>query len=225
MTRRARLSLAGLFSTLFVTLLAVLLAGRDGGRPAAGTAAPPPRASRGPAAAARADATNPIILIGTGGLDLERRERTGTPALWSFLRDGSTAAVSVRSVFPNTCPIDGWLSLSAGDRAAAPGTGKNGARRTTDPCPPIPVVDSGVVPGWDSYVKAAGDLKFGSKPGTLGEQLATNKQCVQAVGPGAGVGAAYTSGAVPRYAAYDAEGADRPALPVPGHAGRRGVAA
>ena len=205
MTRRARLSLAGLFSTLFVTLLAVLLPGAAAvaQQPTAAARAVDAASTSAPAAATLADSTNPIILIGTGGLTWSDVSATGTPALWSFLRDGSTAAVSVRSVFPNTCPIDGWLSLSAGDRAAAPGTGKNGSRRTTDPCPPIPVVDSGVVPGWNSYVKAASDLKFGSKPGTLGEQLATNDQCVQAVGPGAGVGAAYTSGAVPKYAAYE----------------------
>jgi hypothetical protein len=199
-TRRARLSLAGLFSILIVTLLAALLPGSTAlaqeptGATAAATAVAPATASEAP---------NPIILIGTGGLTWSDVSSKGTPALWSFLRDGSTAAVSVRSVFPNTCPIDGWLSLSAGERAAAPGPGKNGTRSTGDPCPPIPVVDSGVVPGWDTYVKAANDLKFGAKPGTLGEQLATNKQCVQAVGPGAGIGAAYTSGAVPRYAAYE----------------------
>ena len=190
MTRRARLSLAGTLTALVMTLLALLLS--------SGSAAAQPVQL-----AAASEAPSPIILIGTGGLTWSDVDAKDTPALWSFLRDGSTAAVSVRSVFPTTCPVDGWLSLSAGNRAAAPGTGKGGARSTTDPCPPIPVVDSGVVPGWDRYVKAADALKFDAHPGTLGEQLATNGQCVQAVGPGAGVGAAYTSGAVPRYAAYD----------------------
>ncbi len=197
MTRRARLSLAGLLGALVVTLIAALLPG--------GTASARSTGLRAPTVAAPTaeQATNPIVLIGTGGLTWSDVSAKSTPALWSFLRDGSTAAVSVRSVFPNTCPVDGWLSLSAGNRAAAPGTGKNGARRSTDPCPPVPVVDSGVVPGWDSYVKAADALKFDAHPGTLGEQLATHEQCVQAVGPGAGVGAAYTSGAVPRYAGYE----------------------
>lgn len=195
MTRRAKHSLVGLFATLVVTLLAVVLPG------ASATAAPSATPATTPALAT-AD-PNPIILIGTGGLTWSDVSAQGTPSLWAFLRDGSTAAVSVRSVFTNTCPVDGWLSLSAGNRAAAPGPGPNGSRKTTDPCPPIPVVDSGVVPGWDTYVKAADALKFDSRPGTLGEQLASNKQCIQAVGPGAGVGAAYYSGAVPRYAAYD----------------------
>jgi hypothetical protein len=143
-----------------------------------------------------------MILIGTGGITWSDVSQQRTPALWSFLRDGSSAALSVRSVYTNTCPIDGWLGLSAGDRAAAPGP-HGGDRQTTDPCPAIPVSDNGVVPGWSQYVQAANATKFGATLGTLGEQLATNGQCIQAVAPGAGVGAAYTTGAVPRYAEYD----------------------
>ena len=171
------------------------------------------------------DAPSPVILIGTGGLTWSDVNAKDTPALWSFLRDGSTAAVSVRSVFTNTCPIDGWLSLSAGNRAAA--AGHRQERRPQDHRP---------VPGragrrqrggarLERYVKPADALKFDSTPGTLGEQLASNKQCVQAVGPGAGVGAAYTSGAVPRYASYDATALTGLLSAVPGDPGRRRLAA
>jgi hypothetical protein len=157
------------------------------------------------AAAQSVDSPTPVILVGTGGLTWTDVNAKDTPALWSLLRDGSTAALSVRSVFPNTCPIDGWLGLSAGNRAAAPRTVPRGTSATSTPCAPIPPVESGVVPGWDTYVKAADGLRFDSTIGTLGETIATNDQCIQAVGPGAGVGAAYRSGAVPRYAAYDAK--------------------
>ncbi len=203
MTRRALLLLAGLLATLSAVLVPVAASS------AAGAADPAPDRLAAPVSAPRSDdatttsSTNPVILVGTGGLTWSDVDERSTPALWSMLRDGSTAALSVRSVFTNTCPIDGWLSLSAGNRAAADGPGKGGGRRTTDPCPPIPVVDSGVVPGWDGYVRSAAGKKFDSTPGTLGETLASNDQCVQAVGPGAGVGAAYRSGAVPRYAPYD----------------------
>ena len=183
MTRRALPFVVGL-AGLLVASFAVFL-------PSAAVAAP----SSGP--------TSPIVLIGTGGVAWSDVSAKGTPALWSFLRDGSTAALSVRSVFTNTCPVDGWLSLSAGNRAAAPGTDKGGNRATSQPCAPIPVVDSGVVPGWNSYVRFADSKKFDSHLGLLGDTLATNGQCVQAVGPGAGVGAAYGSGSVPRYAAFD----------------------
>ncbi len=186
MIRRALPLLAGL-----LTLLGTVL----------GVAAP---ASAVPAASAADDPT-PVILIGTGGITWTDVSAQDTPALWSFLRDGSSAALSVRSVFTNTCPIDGWLSLSAGSRAAAAGPGKKGERSKTDPCPPVPTVDSGAVPGWNNYVRAARAKKFDSTPGLLGEHLASNGTCVQAVGPGAGVGAALTSGAVPRYAAFAPE--------------------
>ncbi len=198
MTRRALLVLAGLLATL----TAVLLPSTATAGPLA-TAATTPATVSGGAVNPAAATPGPVILIGTGGITWSDVSQKGTPSLWSFLTDGSTAALSVRSVFTNTCPIDGWLSLSAGNRAAAPGPGRNGARTTTDPCPPTPTVDSGVVPGWDTYVRAANRLKFDSTPGLLGETLATSGQCVQAIGAGAGVGAAYTSGAVPNYAPLD----------------------
>lgn len=147
---------------------------------------------------------NPTILVGTGGVTWSEVSPRITPALWSLLRDGATAALSIHSVYLNTCPVDGWLGLSAGNRAAAPGPGQDGSRQAGDACPRIPTVDSGVVPGWGSDVAAAAATKFDSRLGTLGETLAANGQCVQAVGPGAGLGAAYLSGSVPRYAAYDA---------------------
>ncbi|WP_406832923.1 hypothetical protein ABEG17_08845 [Pedococcus sp. KACC 23699] len=198
MTRRALLCLFGLLATVS----AVFLPAAASSAAAVSATISATHSTTVPAAPAVADG-NPVILVGTGGLTWSDVDEKATPALWSLLRDGSTAALSVRSVFTNTCPVDGWLSLSAGNRAAAAGPGKGGDRSTTDPCPPVPVVDSGVVPGWNGYVKSATDKKFDSTLGTLGETLASNKQCIQAVGPGAGVGAAYRSGAVPRYAPYD----------------------
>jgi hypothetical protein len=190
-TRRAQILLVGLLTVW----CGLLVPGVASAAPSSAQTPAPTRAQDGP--------TSPIILIGTGGLAWSDVSARNTPALWSFLRDGSTAALTVRSVFTNTCPVDGWLGLSAGDRAAAPGPQPGGERTPADPCPAIPAVDSGFVPGWDTYIRAAAATKFGSHLGTLGEQLASNGQCVQAVGPGAGLAAAYTSGAVPRYAAFD----------------------
>ncbi|HEX5496032.1 MAG TPA: hypothetical protein VFX70_15795, partial [Mycobacteriales bacterium] len=116
MTRRALLVLAGLLTTLSAVLL-----------PATATANPVGSASGTPTTASggtvnpAAETPGPAILIGTGGITWSDVSQKGTPSLWSFLTDGATAALSVRSVFTNTCPVDGWLSLSAGNRAAAPG--------------------------------------------------------------------------------------------------------
>ena len=46
--------------------------------------------------------------------------------------DGSTAALSVRSVFTNTCPVDGWLSLSGGRLGQAPLVPDFGPPRTPE---------------------------------------------------------------------------------------------
>jgi hypothetical protein len=163
----------------------------------------------GPASARADDAARPVVLVGTGGLTWSDVNPDDTPALWSMLENGSTAALTVRSVFTNTCPVDGWLSLSAGTRAAAPGPGGDGSRRTEDPCPAVPAPapttpqgDGATVPGWAAYVDAANALKFDARPGLLGQQVADAGLCLRAVGPGAAIGGARLDGTVASYAAY-----------------------
>ena len=93
--------------------------------------------------AATADPAGAVVLVGTGGIGWSDVDEETTPNLWLLLRDGSSAALSVRSVYSNTCPIDGWLGISAGSRAAAPRSGdeRDPANR---PCPNAPAVANGV---------------------------------------------------------------------------------
>lgn len=146
------------------------------------------------------------VLIGTGGLTWSDVSQDATPNLWELLRDGSSAAMSIRSVSSNTCPVDGWLGLSAGGRAAAdrPGPASN---PVNDPCPALPdvVAPTGPVPGWSAWVTTATATNFDSELGLLGQQAQEAKVCVQAVGSGAGVGAARTNGSVAAWAPYAAE--------------------
>src|SRR5215212_10574749 len=74
-------------------------------------------ATSAPAAAAEAGAPGPVVLIGTGGV---RWSDTGprTPALRGLLSEGAVAVASARSVRTSACPVDGWLAVSAGARAA-----------------------------------------------------------------------------------------------------------
>jgi hypothetical protein len=198
--RRVLLVLAGLFASLYAVLLPTAASAAV---PASATASAPASATASaPRSVSTDDIPAPMILIGTAGLSWSDVSPKGTPALWSLLRDGSSGTLSVRSVYPNTCPVDGWLGLSAGERAAAPAQ-NGGDRSASDPCPPVPTAENGVVPGWDTYVKAADATSFGAHLGTLGEQLITNGQCTQAVGQGAAVGAAYSTGAVARYSDFD----------------------
>lgn len=115
-----------------------------------------------PTAPAHAAASDPVadrlIVVGTGGFTWAQVSQEATPALWELLAAGSSTTNSVRSVNPNTCPVDGWLSLSAGQRAAAPSADGAALRPTSAPCPAIPQpTDNGAitVPEWATYVAAA----------------------------------------------------------------------
>jgi hypothetical protein len=149
-----------------------------------------------------------IVLIGTGGLAWSDVSPQTTPTLWSLLRDGATATLTVRSVHANTCPVDGWLTLSAGEQAADALTGGNdgggGPDGVRPPCRALPAdMAPGKVPRWSEYRAAAGASRFDASLGLLGEQVASHGGCIQAVGPGAALGAARASGMVVRYQEYD----------------------
>ena len=154
----------------------------------------------GPARATplRAVDSSPVILIGTGGITWSDVSPRSTPNLWSFLRDGSSAALTVRSVNTNTCPVDGWLALSAGERAAASTDSGDGK----PPCQPIATPDGTIVPGWLGFKEAAAAKKFDARLGLLAEQATRAGTCVQAIGPGAAIGAALPTGVISRYDAF-----------------------
>jgi hypothetical protein len=61
----------------------------------------------------------------------------------------------------------------------------------------------GKVPHWSEYRAAAGGSRFDASLGLLGDQVASHGGCIQAVGPGAALGAARSSGMVVKYQQYD----------------------
>jgi hypothetical protein len=163
----------------------------------------------GSSPAASKDLRGSIAVIGTGGLSWSDVSAKTTPALWSLLREGSSANLSVHSVRANTCPVDGWLSLSAGERAGdvdatsagADGGGPDGAKQA---CQALPEhMTAGKVPHWDDYEAAAAATRFNASLGLLGDQVASHGGCIQAVGPGAALGAARSNGIVDRYSPFD----------------------
>ncbi|KGN37287.1 hypothetical protein [Knoellia subterranea] len=167
-----------------------------------GLSALAPRATAG-SPTAPSDPFGATVLIGTGGITWTDVSEKATPNLWMLLRDGSSAAMSIRSVETNTCPVDGWLGLSAGNRAAAPRTGSGPAQQR--PCSPIGEPTGGVVPNWESFVQAAQSRKFDSKLGLLGEAAAKSDVCIKPVGPGAAIAAATPEGDADRYSPYSDE--------------------
>jgi len=163
--------------------------------------------------------TGPIVVIGSGGLSWSDVSPQSTPALWSMLRDGASATLSIHSVHANTCPVDGWLMLSAGEQAGDPGVAGSGAgsdsgsgssvgtdrsQGAKPPCAALPErMSTGPVPHWDEYRTAAAATRFDASLGLLGEEIAQHGGCVLAIGPGAALGAARANGTVDRYQGYD----------------------
>lgn len=187
-----------------------------------------PPASAAPAASAVAP-SGPVVVVGMAGVRWADVDADRTPALASLVRGGAIGDVAVRSVRTATCPVEGWLALSAGRRAGD--TPVPGAEQPNDPpCRPFDVdgtgaggtgaggtgagagaggtgADSGVlsavVRNWSRYVDAARAEKFGATPGLLGDTLQRAGVCATAYGPGAGVALARSDGSLGRYHPLD----------------------
>jgi hypothetical protein len=138
----------------------------------------------------------PVVLLGTGGL---RWDDVGadTPALSSLLDQDAVGALAARSVRDSTCPVDGWLAVSAGRRAAdvASPPGAVGGCRVPQPAGPTAgaAVQS---PDWPAYRGQAGRDRFDADPGLLADTLARAGRRIAAVGPGAAIAAADRQGRV-----------------------------
>ncbi len=150
------------------------------------------------------DESGAVVVVATGGISWSDVSKEATPNLWLLLRDGSSAALSIRSVYANTCPIDGWLGLSAGARAAAPRRGE--APNPVDrPCPRPPSVVDDRIAEWPEYQAAAAATRYGSRLGLLAGELEGHELCVRAVGPYAAAGGALPDGTVERWSDMTSE--------------------
>ncbi|GAA4716356.1 hypothetical protein GCM10023216_00190 [Isoptericola chiayiensis] len=58
---------------------------------------------------------SPLVLAGVSGLQWSDVDPSRTPHLWQLIGGGSVASVAVRTLTP-TCPLDAWLTMSAGSR-------------------------------------------------------------------------------------------------------------
>ncbi|QIM20316.1 hypothetical protein G7075_02765 [Phycicoccus sp. HDW14] len=133
-----------------------------------------------------ADVGERVLVVGVPGLSWSDVGETSVPVLWRLAGEGAVGSLTVRTVRSRTCEVDGWLTLSAGRRAAdAPG-----------PCREPGTVVDGRVAGWDRYLAAAAAASYGAHPGTLAERLDAVGACVSADGDAAAVGAADPQGRV-----------------------------
>ncbi|WP_197093432.1 hypothetical protein [Nonomuraea sp. SBT364] len=152
-----------------------------------------------PASAAASAAQGRVALVGVPGLEWSDIDESRTPNLWKLAAEGGSASMSTRAVPPPdrgiTCPVAGWLTVSAGQRAGTPGKG----------CPPTPIPratpDGGAtVPGWAGLSAHQADTGYAAQLGTLGQSIAEAGGRTAAIGPGAALAAADKSGNIAQYA-------------------------
>ncbi|MFJ9557113.1 hypothetical protein ACIRPH_25165 [Nocardiopsis sp. NPDC101807] len=163
--------------------------------PAASASAEVPRTGGGSGPTDRRG--GPVVLVGVPGLLWQDVTPEHTPTLWGMAEDGAIGNVSIRSATSRTCPTDGWLSVSAGQRALS-----ERERFTVCEAAPEPEGDGSgaVVPGFDSYVRQNERSAFSAPVGLLGETVRDSGGTTLAAGPGAALGVADASGRVDHYA-------------------------
>lgn len=141
-----------------------------------------------------------VVVVGAPGLSWSDISQEETPTLWSLVESGASGGLIVRGTHPVTCPADGWLTLSAGQRASADTDG-------VQDCAGVPRVEvsgdadnhGATVPGWEAWQEAADRRPLGSRLGSLATAVEGAGGCVAAYGSLAALGAAATSGEVTQY--------------------------
>lgn len=134
-----------------------------------------------PASAALAPAgpARPVVVLGVRALSWADITPDGTPNLWRLAGRGGVANVSVRTVRDTTCPADGWLTVSAGQRAS--------------------VNDCANPPGYAAIRDGNRRGRYRADVGALGSAFHAAGLRTLAVGAGAWLGAADSTGHVDTY--------------------------
>ncbi|MFI7454683.1 hypothetical protein ACIBQX_44920 [Nonomuraea sp. NPDC049714] len=139
-----------------------------------------------------------VALVGVPGLVWSDIHRSRTPNVWKLVTQGGSASMSTRTVPPQgrgiTCPVGGWLTVSAGQRAGTPG---KGCQATPTP---QPNGEGAAIPGWRDLVTHQSTTGYAAQLGTLGQTITDSGGTVAAIGPGAALAAADKSGNIAKYA-------------------------
>ncbi|MGI8329038.1 hypothetical protein ACRYCC_03680 [Actinomadura scrupuli] len=135
-----------------------------------------------------------VVLIGVPGLRWADITQDRSPQLLRLVGRSATGGLSARTIGRFTCPADGWVTISAGARAATGPLCRRPPR--LDPSGQGVVVAD--LPGIRQYNTGLG---FPTRLGLLGDAVHRAGRCVTAVGPGAALAAADGAGRVDHYAA------------------------
>jgi hypothetical protein len=139
-------------------------------------------AATGTAAAQPVGPDAKAVVIGVAGLTWG--DVQGSPELTALVNQSNVASMSVKTAGPNTCPIDGWLTISAGSRAWG--------NVPDQPCGDLPAVAGGKIQGWQTYVDRQAEHHTGAPLGRLG----VSRDGVCGFGPGAAIAIAKPDGSV-----------------------------
>jgi hypothetical protein len=148
-----------------------------------------------PATVSTTHRANYVVIAGAAGLRWDDINPTDTPTLWALASKDSIGALSVRSARSPTCPLDGWLTLGAGNFAKADAGAVDGVCPTEPPTVTQPDGITGTVTSPSSRVTDSLKTDYGTEIGTLPDSV----RCTVAVGPYAAQAAARPYGRVDRY--------------------------
>ncbi|GAA1554826.1 hypothetical protein GCM10009789_05360 [Kribbella sancticallisti] len=123
-----------------------------------------------------------VVVVGVPGLRWS--DVKASPELTAFVNESHVGSITVKTAGPHTCPVDGWLTISAGTRAWGSVPDQE--------CGALPGVVDGKVQGWQTYVDRQAEHHTGAPLGRLGESR--NRVC--GFGPGAAIAVAKANGSV-----------------------------
>ncbi len=126
-----------------------------------------------------------VLFVGMAGLTWDDVSAQ-TPALQRFADSGTIGSNVARSLRPAACPADGWMAVSAGNRAAD----RDYDSKDDDECRELTVTtraQSVTVDGWTDYQKAAEEGGYAAILGNFGTAFADSDLLGAAFGPGAAI--------------------------------------
>jgi len=139
-------------------------------------------ATTGTANAQPASLMAKVVVIGVSGLTWS--DVKASPELTALVNQSNVGSITVKTAGPHTCPVDGWLTVSAGTRAWG--------SVADQPCGDLPAVTDGKVAGWQTYVDRQAEHHTGAPIGRLGQ----TGYPICGFGPGAAIALARTDGSV-----------------------------
>jgi hypothetical protein len=123
-----------------------------------------------------------VVVIGVPGLTWY--DVKASPELTRLVNQSHVGSITVKTAGPHTCPVDGWLTISAGTRAWG--------SVADQPCGDLPEVTNGKVADWRTYVDRQAEHHTGAPIGRLGQ----TGYPICGFGPGAAIALARPDGSV-----------------------------